>query len=1412
MVDKTIRAGGTIALARAVRVILAVVLILGLLPQLTAPAQAQAATTGSVYLNVGSKIEYEGSTTTYMWAGESFAYCGTPHLYTPPAGTYTKQPVDMRYYAANNGWTARNLASVLWFSYGGPGYDPSMFPSRWADGSAVTDGRRIALTHIVIADMFCCNADLALDEVDDDFYNWARNNITRYRTDLSQNPNSLQDAFVNRDWEVPQEFVDSVFMLCDTGYVAGDMTSNQIIFSYDYGGWLDLQKASGNTSITDNHPCYSLQNAVYGIYEDAACTREIATLTTDANGYAKSGYLNAATYYVKEKSAPKGYALDTTAYQVKVEGGKTARVNGSTVTDMPQNDPAAMWVGKIDLETTLNMPQGSASLAGAEFTVKYYNNMYDTVAAAQASGAPTRTWVVRTNENGQALLTDSFKVSGDSFYYDSADRVTIPLGTVLIQETKAPKGYFLTDSNVYLRKITNSTTGIESVETYDRPIVKEQVYRGDFEFVKAREDTQNRLAYVPFKITSTGTGESHIIVTDANGEAKTASSWNAHTDKTNANDAALRADGTVDESKLDPYAGIWFYGTADESKWGSIKVNNAKGAMAYGTYTVEELPCEANKGLTMVSLTVTIERDGYSINLGTIDNQGPGAGANITTVARNKATGTHSAAADPATRLIDRVNYQNLQTDGQAYELYATLMDVATGEPVRDGEGNPVSGSARFVPTSANGYAEVEIACDTRQYANRDVVFFEELRLAGSSSPIAEHKDLADYEQTIRIVGQALKTKAWDTTDGDKEISLDTASEITDTVTYRNLVPGDEYALVGSLYVRTIEMTAEGTDIQVEPLYDAEGNQVTATKMFTPEYADGEADMKFICDTTDLKNRTIVVFEHLYKDGELIAEHADAYDEDQVVQVTEPAIATQATDAADGDPIVAADRKASLIDTVSHENLMAGHEYTLVGTLMVKTHEVLEDGTKVTSATPLLDADGNQVTATTTFTPDAHKGTATVQFSFDASGLDGAELVVYEKLFREGREVTNHEDPADEGQSFIVQAMAITTDLVDDRTKGQTLTADSEAALTDTIVYTDAVAGASYTAYAMLIDPDTGLPVLQYSADEEADDVTTLATLTDHLAHALGIAAEGDGEPEGDLPAFYGNLAPYPHGVDIKLAAELIEQAPELAERLCIAKEQFTADGSYGLLKLHYKIDARGLEGTKATSVALIVRDEPFEAVCGEIDLECADQTVEFVAPEIGTYATDKTDGDKNLITSAEAVVADEVRYTGLTPGKEYILEGVLYDKATGKPLIIADKQVSATKYFVPAAADGSETVEFTFDASGLKGHELVVYEYLYREMETPSGASERVKVAEHADIDSAEQTVGFDGPTLPKTGQPGESYDKTGDIIAGFLAVIGLLLMASGGAYIYYQVRKKKAGAPDTGEEAEQSEMPSEE
>ena len=141
-----------------------------------------------------------------------------------------------------------------------------------------------------------------------------------------------------------------------------------------------------------------------------------------------------------------GYALDTSApYTVTVSSGKTTRVNGSKVYDKPQNDPIYIVLGKYDGEKVYtgdkNLPQGSATLKGAEFTVSYYDGQYSSVEEAKASGNATRTWVYATNENGAIILRYDTPISGDALYTNSRGTTVFPLGTYLIQETKAPDGY-----------------------------------------------------------------------------------------------------------------------------------------------------------------------------------------------------------------------------------------------------------------------------------------------------------------------------------------------------------------------------------------------------------------------------------------------------------------------------------------------------------------------------------------------------------------------------------------------------------------------------------------------------------------------------------------------------------------------------------------------------------------------------------------------------------------------------------------------------------------------------------------------------------------------------------------------------------------------------------------------------------
>ena len=205
-----------------------------------------------------------------------------------------------------------------------------------------------------------------------------------------------------------------------------------------------LKKTSSNASITDGNGLYSIAGATYGVYSDNDCTKQLATLTTDNSGNTDTVEVKAGTVYIKELSAPAGYKVDNTVYSLNVEAGKTATLN---VSDTPKVTDTLIELFKIDMETQKDTPQGDASLEGAEFTWKFYSGHYT---ADNLLGEPTKTWVTKTmaekDSDGTihyvSRLSDEYKVSGDSFYTQDGKNV-LPLGTLTVEETKAPSGYLL---------------------------------------------------------------------------------------------------------------------------------------------------------------------------------------------------------------------------------------------------------------------------------------------------------------------------------------------------------------------------------------------------------------------------------------------------------------------------------------------------------------------------------------------------------------------------------------------------------------------------------------------------------------------------------------------------------------------------------------------------------------------------------------------------------------------------------------------------------------------------------------------------------------------------------------------------------------------------------------------------------
>lgn len=289
-------------------------------------------------------------------------------------------------------------------------------------------------------------------------------------------------------------------------------------------GKLSIMKKSANPEITDNNPCYELKGAEYGVYKTEADAKadknKVNTLTigkydnTEKNkNWSNEIELEAGTYYVKETKAPKGYALNPNAVKVVIEAGKNTWIGDKSndFVDYPQVDPVGILLGKIDKETNKNKPQGSASLEGAEFTVKYYKGLYDED-PANSGQTPARSWVLKTDKNGFTYLDSDYKVSGDDFYM-FGNIATIPVGTITIQETKSPTGYFI-NNEVFVRKI-EANGNDQYVSTYNQPEILEKVIK--FNIKKVQVGTTTPVSGAVFRHTLPN-GSTEELTTNGSGE------------------------------------------------------------------------------------------------------------------------------------------------------------------------------------------------------------------------------------------------------------------------------------------------------------------------------------------------------------------------------------------------------------------------------------------------------------------------------------------------------------------------------------------------------------------------------------------------------------------------------------------------------------------------------------------------------------------------------------------------------------------------------------------------------------------------------------------------------------------------------------------------------------------------------
>ena len=917
-----------------------------------------------------------------------------------------------------------------------------------------------------------------------------------------------------------------------------------------------------------------------------------------------------------------------------------------------------------------------------------------------------------------------------------------PIGHYAVRE-KSANNYYTNDGQIHYFNVVDQGGAFIQYETNMNAVTfTDRVVRGDLSFVKKNAETEETLAYIPFCITNNATGETHYILTDANGNFTSAT---GKTTNTNANDDVLSKYGEKDvvpQSVIDSLAkdaGLWF-GMGSEGTM--TAANDSYGAFVYGTYTITELKTEATRSMKMYTNTFTIDTDGKVLDLGTVNNVPMGIKTTLVDV-----NGEHFTEATSTVTLTDHVAYKNLDMD-KTYTLTGTLY-------VKDGDAltELMTETVDFQPTEISGTQDVTFTFDASALVGKSVVAFEELSLNGEFC--AEHKDKDDENQTVTF--PSIQTTARDSKTEDHVANATDSVSIIDTVTYSGLKVGETYTITGTL------MDADTG----KAVLDDDGNEITASKEFTAPARDGSVDITFNFAGVSLAGKKIVAFEEVYYKGRRYAAHADLSDEGQTVYV--PKIRTKALDANTGLNQVKADSNATVVDTVTYENLLPGKKYTMKGVLM-------------TSAGNALMVNGRTITASTEFTPTTPNGSVDVTFNFDASEIGGRKLVFYEYLELDGDTVASHTDISDTDQTIYVPS--IKTTIIDSENGSHNAAADEEITLIDTVRYNGLEVGRKYSVTGTLVDKETGKALLddagkeitasnEFTAEKpngtieitfkfsgvslagkttvafehmytDGKEVAVHADLkdekqTEYFPSVHTTATSNDTEDHvvgaNEKVTITDNVAlkALKLGTEYTLSGILMNATtgkPIVIDgNTIIARRTFTADAHEMIVPLTYELNASQLAGTTTVVFENLYSDGALLAA--HADLEDDEQTVYI--PKIHTTAKDQTTKINHTEANKTATIVDTVSYTNLLPGREYTVSGTLMNKETGKAVLADGKEITASTTFTPEKSEGSVDVVFTFDASVVAPKTVVAFETL---------TYKKIQIAVHAEITDKDQTV----------------------------------------------------------------------
>ena len=612
---------------------------------------------------------------------------------------------------------------------------------------------------------------------------------------------------------------------------------------------------------------------------------------------------------------------------------------------------------------------------------------------------------------------------------------------------------------------------------------------------------------------------------------------------------------------------------------------------------------------------------------------------------------------------------------GGSYTMYATLVDV-NGNPLSDRSGNVYHSSTTFTTTSGHGTVNVSFTVNTADlveavqnadgtltYSPRSVVCFESMRLVGTGTAsigpeVGRHEDTTDTNQTVEIPNPEIGTQFADLQTEEHETVSGRIVEVVDHVSFTNLHIGETYTLTCRLYDQTT-----GNALQY-----SNGDLVIGTKTFVPTTESGTVDVTFTIDTSDLlvnifqyEERTLVAFEYLRtENGILIGGHTDINDLPQHITPRLPSPRTSFTDDSTGSHNGRLGAMVPFTDRVSYTNLNIGESYQM------RSSVVNRENPSIVYATAVVD-----------FVPTSRDGYVDVHFIVDTSevcaGSYDADIVCFEQLWQLDTQNTGrgdvllarHEDVRDQDQTIHLHP-EIQTQMRDVETNSNYGMIGDNVEFIDTVSFHNLHVGETYTVSGIIMDKQTGLPVLDRNGQPFEASTTFVAQTTDGTV---------DVTYHVDTLYLISQIGQTVNGVVVEAPRDLV------------SFETITSSTGFDF-EIHADIN-----------------DEGQTITVGDITSSAGDiQT------------------STRVCAAGLTTIRDTVHYRGLGP-VQYTLRGSLhyvdYDNygnpVDGGPVIAQSGETVSTEYtWTPSTHEGDVVLDYRIDTSRMQGRDIIVFEELW--------------------------------------------------------------------------------------------------